>query len=542
MATASSLLSEEPFLCSVCLDVFTEPVTTSCGHNFCNSCIQKYWDSNDICQCPMCKRTFSTRPELQVNSFISELAVQFRKSVQAKALLSDPCTASTEVPCDICSEIKVKALKSCLVCLTSLCEAHLEPHLRVAGLKSHTLIDPVLNLDDRMCKRHNRLVEVYCRTDQTCICVLCIKTDHKSHNIVPLEEEYEANVAKIDETVAKVQEMIHSRSGKISEIEISVGVSKKEAEREKAESAQVFTDLFRSIEKSQAELVEVIEERLKETKQKAGRLITELKMEIAELKRRSTELEQLSQSEDHHDFIRCFSAMGAPLSKEWRNIVIEDNLSVGTVRAAVSNLQETLDQNMEQLPEIKMKRIREHAVEITLDPDTAHCELILSQDGKQVRHGARRQNLPDNPKRFEDIVDVLAKEGFTTGKFYYEVEVKGKTEWVVGVVRESIDRKGRECLSVTNGFWAIALDEGKYEACTRKRKILTLKEKPQKIGVFVDYTKGEVSFYDADSKCHVHSFTGNYFLEKLYPYFSPQENDNGANSAPLIITPVHQPD
>ncbi|XP_051247946.1 zinc finger protein RFP-like isoform X9 [Dicentrarchus labrax] len=541
MATASSLLSEEKFLCSVCLDVFTDPVTTPCGHNFCSACIHKYWDSSDMCQCPLCKRVFSPRPELLVNTVMSELAADYKTLVQAKA--SPPGTQlpeTADVPCDICSEKKVNAVKSCLTCLASFCEVHLEPHRRVAGLKSHTLLDPVKNLDDRMCKTHSKITELYCRTDQACICVMCFKTDHKGHNVVPLEEEYEAVMARKDETVANIQKMIQSRSEKIAEIENSVDVSQKEAEKEKEASVQVFTDLIRSIQRSQAELVEVIEERYRATKQKAEGFLTQLKMEVAELESRSNQLEQLSQSEDHHHFLQSFPTLCSPLDKDWSNISVQSDLSFEGVRAAVNLLKQRVNEIMEELPEIKMKRMREHAVDLTFDPDTAYCSLVISEDGKQVICGDTEQSVPYNPKRFEMYAEVLAKEGLTTGKFYYEVQVKGKTDWIVGVVRESINRKEKLPLSVKNGAWVIGLDDGIYGAFESKSVKLTLKKKLQKVGIFVAYEGGVVSFYDVNSKSHIYSFTGCHFTEKLYPYFCLQVNENGKNSAPLIITPVPQ--
>ncbi|XP_051247939.1 zinc finger protein RFP-like isoform X5 [Dicentrarchus labrax] len=541
MATASSLLSEEKFLCSVCLDVFTDPVTTPCGHNFCSACIHKYWDSSDMCQCPLCKRVFSPRPELLVNTVMSELAADYKTLVQAKA--SPPGTQlpeTADVPCDICSEKKVNAVKSCLTCLASFCEVHLEPHRRVAGLKSHTLLDPVKNLDDRMCKTHSKITELYCRTDQACICVMCFKTDHKGHNVVPLEEEYEAVMARKDETVANIQKMIQSRSEKIAEIENSVDVSQKEAEKEKEASVQVFTDLICSIQRSQAELVEVIEERYRATKQKAEGFLTQLKMEVAELESRSNQLEQLSQSEDHHHFLQSFPTLCSPLDKDWSNISVQSDLSFEGVRGAVTLLKQRVNEIMEELPEIKMKRMREHAVDLTFDPDTAFCSLVISEDGKQVICGDTKQSVPYNPKRFETCTEVLAKEGFTTGKFYYEVQVKGKTDWIVGVVRESINRKEKLPLSVKNGAWVIGLDDGIYGAFESKSVKLTLKKKLQKVGIFVAYEGGVVSFYNVNSKSHMFSFTGYHFTEKLYPYFGLQGNENGKNSAPLIITPVPQ--
>ncbi|XP_023284940.1 E3 ubiquitin-protein ligase TRIM39-like [Seriola lalandi dorsalis] len=539
MAAASNLLSEERFLCSICLDVFTEPVSTPCGHNFCRACIHKYWDNSDTYLCPLCKRTFSTRPKLQVNTMVSELAGEFKKLVQVKASSPDPQLA-VDVLCDICSEINEKAVKSCLMCLTSFCETHLEPHQRVAGLKSHTLLDPVRNLDDKMCKTHNKITELYCRDDQACICVLCLRTDHKSHYVVPLEEEYETVMTKKDEAMANIQKLIQSRSEKIAEIENSLNACQIETDKEKEASMQVFTDLIRSIQRSHAELVEVIEERHRATKQKGEAFLKELRMEMTELKSRSSQLELLSQSEDHHHFLQSFPTLSSPLNKDCTNIGLQYYLSFEAVRGAVALLKQRVDEIMEKLPEIKMKRMREHAVDVTLDPDTAHCSLVISQDGKQVADEDTELELPDNPKRFKKFPEVLAKEGFTTGKFYFEVQVKGKTLWIVGVVKESVDRTGDAKLSVKDGFLTFGLNEGKYTA-SQNTATITLKEKLQKVGIFVDYNEGVVSFYDVDSKSHVYSFTGCHFTEKLYPYFFPGNNDSGRNSAPLIITPVPQP-
>ncbi|KAK2859010.1 hypothetical protein Q5P01_003630 [Channa striata] len=539
MATASSLLSEENFLCSVCLDVFTNPVSTPCGHNFCSGCLHKYWDSRDICQCPLCKRTFTTKPELHINTIMSELAAQFKKFLEVKSSTSDPqLPENLDVLCDICSGIKGKAAKSCLNCLTSFCELHLEPHQRVWVLKSHKLIEPVSNLDERMCKMHNKIKELYCRTDQASICVLCIKTDHKAHNVVPIEEEYEAVMAKKDDAVANIQRMIQSRSERIAEIEKSLDINERDAEKEKEATVQVFTDLIHSIQKSQTELVEVIEARHRAAKQKGEGFLNELRMEVAELESRSCQLKQLSKSEDHHCFVQNFPTLCSPLNKDWANAAVHSDLSFEALRRAVTLLKNRVDKIMQKIPEIKMTRMREHAVNLTLDPDTAHCSLIISEDGKEVATVAKNQNLPDNPKRFKMYAEVLAREGFAGGKFYFEVQVKDKIKWAVGVVKESVDRLGDTDLSVSDGYWTIGLDEGTYNAYEDSIVEITLKEKLLKVGIFVDYEKGVVSFLDVVSTSHIYSFSGCCFTEKLYPYFCPQEEQGGKNSAPIIITPV----
>uniref|UniRef100_A0A8B9JRN4 B30.2/SPRY domain-containing protein n=1 Tax=Astyanax mexicanus TaxID=7994 RepID=A0A8B9JRN4_ASTMX len=177
------------------------------------------------------------------------------------------------------------------------------------------------------------------------------------------------------------------------------------------------------------------------------------------------------------------------------------------------------------------------SVDVTLDPDTAHPNLILSDDGKQVTIGDTYQKLSYNPKRFDTCVDVLGNEGFSSGRFYYEVQVSGKTEWNIGVARESVLRKGFEKLSPQNGFWAIILRNGnEYQGFSDPPVSLSLREKPQKVGVFVDYEEGRVSFYDVEARSHIYSFTGQSFTEKLYPYISPCFNDDGKNSAPMIIS------
>eukprot|EP00063_Salmo_salar_P075907 XP_014050742.1 PREDICTED: zinc finger protein RFP-like [Salmo salar] len=538
MASSSSLLSEEQFLCSICLDVFTEPVTTSCGHNFCMACITKCWNSKDLCHCPLCKEKFSRRPKLSVNTTFREVVENFKKRRDGGR--DGPPPEPGKMPCDICTGKKLSAIKSCLVCLTSFCETHLEPHQIAPALKRHKLIDPVENLEDRMCKKHDRLLELFCRTDQTCVCQFCTEGDHKTHDTVPIEEECGERKAQLGKTEAEVQLIIQERLKKVKKIRLSVDRSKRDAEREIADSVQVFTALARSIEKSQAELIEVIEEKQKAVERQAEGFIKELEQEITELKRRSTDLKQLSHTEDHLQLLQSFlSLVCTPQpTKDWSEISVHSDLCVGTVRKAVSQLEETLNEEMEKLPEVKLKRIQQYAVDVTLDPDTSHPELILSEDGKQVRCGDTAQNLPPNPKRFDRCHIVFGKKGFSSDIFYYEVIVKGMTKWTLGLAKESIDRKGIITLSPEHGIWTMVLRDGNvYRACTSPPVVLSLRKKPQKVGVFVDYEEGQVSFYDVEAKSHIYSFTGCTFTEKLYPYFG--HSDNGKN---LKISPVNHTD
>uniref|UniRef100_A0A4W4EIW4 Uncharacterized protein n=1 Tax=Electrophorus electricus TaxID=8005 RepID=A0A4W4EIW4_ELEEL len=404
---SSSLLSEEQFVCSVCLDVLADPVSTPCGHNFCRTCLTQYWDNTPRCLCPLCKETFTRRPELKINTTLREVVDHFKK----KSSLDKPDT-------------------------------------------------------------------------------------------------------QLGKTQSEVQKMIQERLKKIKEIKHSVEL------QNIADSIEVFTALMCAIERSQAELLQVMEEKQKAAERQAEGLIKDLEQEITDLKRRDTELEQLSHTEDHIHLLQ----VSVPLSAQRQRSTSQDNTP-----------------HAEDIMFPSCSYTLFLSVDVTLDPDTAHTYLILSDDGKQVSFGDTNQILLANPKRFDKHITVLGTEGFSSGRFYYEVQVKGKTEWDVGVARESVNRKGEFTLSPQDGCWTVVLRKGnEYKACDLPSLSLTLKQKPQTVGVFVDYEEGLVSFYDVQARSHIYSFTGQSFTEKLYPYFSPSKNDGGKNSPPLIISHIYK--
>ncbi|XP_065138929.1 E3 ubiquitin-protein ligase TRIM39-like [Paramisgurnus dabryanus] len=434
MSSASDSMIEK-LLCCICMDVLNDPVSTSCGHNFCRICLNTYWENNPYCRCPYCNKTFTQRPDLNINTALREVVVHFMEKTAEKP----------EVLCDICDEVKLKAVKSCLVCQSSYCETHLGRHLTVTGLQKHKLINPVNNLQDYICQKHERPLELFCRDDRAHVCLICTVTDHKNHNTVTLEEE--------------INQEKHLKSWK-------------------------------------------------------------------------------HQQKSPFDFHLMPLLVEKVKSRMWF-LVVPVGISL-LMFFYFSSSTECEILSVGKLSEAELKRMQKYAVDVTLDPDTANPYLTLSDDNKQVRYGDIKLKLPDNPNRFDYYLSVLGKQGFSSGRFYYEVQVKGKTNWILGVARESVNIKGVTQVTPADGFWTVTLwTENEYKANTGPDIFLCLKVSPHKVGVFVDYEEGLVSFYDVESRSHIYSFTDQSFNEKLYPYFNPCTADKDINSSPLIITPVN---
>lgn len=258
-------------------------------------------------------------------------------------------------------------------------------------------------------------------------------------------------------------------------------------------------------------------------------------------------VERLSSSEDHLRLLWSSPSLTdpPPPSEGWTETSVCPASYEGITRTAlvdaVNRLTETVRQETKKLQEAERRKRQQEAVDVTLDPDTAHPALVLSDDGKRVHHGDAWKKLPDSAKRFEPAINVLGKQSFSCGRFYYDVQVRGNVGWTLGVAKRSVSRKGDVVLNPENGFWTICRRNRRgYLALDDPPVPLSVNDHPATVRVFVDYEEGSVSFYDVDTSDLLFSFTGCSFTEKLHPFFSPGTSDGGRNSAPLVIAPVDQ--
>lgn len=540
MASDTSLMAEESFLCSICLELFNQPASIPCGHTFCLQCITAYWDTlSTLLHCPLCKAEFYPKPMLCVNIFINEMSNKFKHRTEKKSSSTPGGAGSESVLCNLCSEPKVVAVKSCLVCFMSYCQTHLEPHQSNVVLKKHKLIAPVKNLESRICKTHGEPLEWFCRFDQSFLCESCKGGNHKKHVIVTLEEEAQMRKTQIETEREKTHHMIQTRQKKMLEIQDSLEASQTDADKALARSSHLMTTITDYARRSHAELCEVIATKQSKVEEEAKRFMQELEEEILQIQQKNLHLNDVSLTDDHLTFLEnnLLLTFSSAEVKDWSEVRL--NCSQFANQEALHELETRIQREIDFMCDPTFKEKQRHAVDVTLHRDTANPFLSVSEDGKRVAHATQINFLKLKQEMFDSVYNVLAKEGFSSGKFYYEVEVKGKTQWYLGVAKESINRNGDIRLSPKNGYWTIWLRKGNVLTANAVPPInLQVRAIPTKVGVFVGYEAGQVTFYDVHERACIFSFTGCAFTEKLFPFFSPCASDGGRNSAPLIITPV----
>ncbi|XP_071207844.1 poly(ADP-ribose) glycohydrolase-like isoform X4 [Salvelinus alpinus] len=343
MAQQGVLLDQDQFCCSVCLELLKEPVAIPCGHSYCRSCIEGYWDQDDqgIYSCPQCNQTFTPRPTLGKNNMLAEV-VETLKKTGLQAAPPALCYAGPgDVACDFCTGTrKQKALMSCLVCLVSYCETHLQPHYDLPVLKKHKLVKATAQLQEKICSHHDQLLEVYCRTDQQWISYQCMMDEHKGHDTVSAAAERTEIQSQLGMSQQKLQQRVQEREKLLKELQQAVESLKRSANAAVDDSESIFTELIRSMEERRSEVKELIRAQEKAEVSRAEGLLEQLEQEIVELRRKDAELEQLSHTEDHIHFLQSYQSLSSPsVSSDLSSIIVCPRQYFGDVNKSVSELR-----------------------------------------------------------------------------------------------------------------------------------------------------------------------------------------------------------
>ncbi|XP_048091883.1 E3 ubiquitin-protein ligase TRIM47-like [Alosa alosa] len=340
---------EDSFTCPVCLDLLRDPVAISCGHNYCMRCIKGCWDQEDqkgVYSCPLFKHTFTPRPVLYKNPLIAEMVEKFRRTkIQAAP---HNYVGHGDVECDVCTGRKLKAVKSCLECLVSYCETHYKVHNDLNPGRKHSVVDATGQLQERICSRHEKVLEIFCRTDQSCICLMCLVDDHKGHDTVTAAAERTNKQKQLGQSQRRFQQRIQEREKELQELRKAVETLKSSAQTAVEDSESIFTEMIRSIERRRSEVKELIRAQEKAEVSRAEGLLKRMEQEIAELKRRDVELEKLSHTEDHIQFLKNVpSIRDSPHSKDLPSVTFNQSFSFEAVKESVSAVTVQLEEKLD---------------------------------------------------------------------------------------------------------------------------------------------------------------------------------------------------
>ncbi|XP_056302283.1 tripartite motif-containing protein 16-like [Danio aesculapii] len=558
MAECSVSLAHH-FSCAVCLDLLKDPVSIPCGHSYCMSCITDCWNQEDqkrVYSCPQCRQTFSPRPALAKNTMLAEVVEKLQKSkLQAAGPAQSPA-ASGDVECDVCTGAKNRAVKSCLVCLNSYCQTHFQRHQELNPGNRHKVTEATRRLQEMICPKHEKPLEIFCRTDHCCICYLCMVDQHKNHDTVSAAAERTEQQSRLRETQSRFQQRLQERQKELEELREAVESHKRSAQAAVDHTERIFTQLICWIERSRSELTQMIRDGEKTAVSGAEERLERLEQEINDLRRRNAELEQLSHTEDHIHFLQSFQSLSVPPgSTDSSSFFSSSQLAFDQLAKSVSRLRDKLQQfcteeidmlsgivsSISIIPAPEPKTREQFLLyyhRLTLDPNTANPNTVLSEGNTVVEYNGSVQSYPYHPDRFDSWWQVLCKES-VCGRSYWELEWNGHGFLYISVSYKSISRKGwgnERKFGHNDQSWSLYCSVNSFSFW--HNNIKTDLPKPSvsssRIGVYVDHSAGTLSFYSVSdttmSLIHTlhttfkHALYPGFWLEKDYKSLSGQSS------------------
>ncbi|XP_022608484.1 nuclear factor 7, brain-like [Seriola dumerili] len=458
-------LVESYLSCHVCSETFKDPVSLSCNHSFCSSCLKKFWEQAKNKNCPICKRK-SSKDFPTVNFGLKELADSFAGRQKSGS-------SETEL-----GEKKVEVV----------------------------------------CGKHQEEPKLFCKDEDRAVCPVCEFSLHQSHKVVPVEQA----VSDLKEQLESDLKSLQDKRNKYKQVEKTysevIQHSKKQLLSTERQIRAEFNKLHQFLKEEEESRLAALRE---EEEQKGKTISREMKMIQEQISSLSDSISAVEEDLQKHNVPFLSSYKPTQTRARAQCSLSDPQLLSGALTDVAKHLGNLSFRVWEKMKE------KVHFSPVILDPNTANPWLHLSDDLTSVRHGDTKQQLPDNPERNTQYHSVLGSEGFSSGKHSWEVEVGDHPDWIVGLAKESVDRKGECPASPEYGIWCLSHDDDEYT--DGEEKTVTVKKSLQRIRVQLDYDRGEVSFYDPEDTTPIFTHRDT-FTEKLFPYFNIGEAGDAKTS------------
>ncbi|KAJ0057795.1 hypothetical protein NL108_002898 [Boleophthalmus pectinirostris] len=476
--TSRSGSMEDELSCPVCCEIFKDPVVLKCSHSFCKSCLQVFWNKKKARrECPVCRSKCSLT-EPTVSLALKNVADTFLKEQERVAAMA-----------------------------------------RIGAKKE--------SAPDEKCAAHGEILKLFCFNDNEVLCCVChTSKKHLGHRVCPLEEGAQDLRSELKTELIPLKKNLRRLYEAKQECDDTTVHIKNQTQETEDQIRQEFEELRAFLQKEEESRLSTLQQEDEEKKEQVKRKAEGITRDILIYSHAIIAIENEMASSDAH-FLQNFSSTRKRAQLTFREPEKLPGVLINVAKH-VSSLKYHVWEKMVDLVEY---------TPITLDPNTSYSWLSLSKDLTSVSNSGSMKKLPDNPERFGHFVFVLGSEGFTSGRHAWEVEVGDKVDWMLGVVKESIDRKGRISGCPEGGFWMISYCEGEYSAMTRPSTTLNLDSPLSRVRVQMDYDAGEVTFSNPITMTTIYTFH-DFFTQKMFPFFCPGANINGNNPKPLKICPV----